>query len=173
VTSLLHWRGFEKAKDRDALRAFVCTDPEKKTWDGRRRHHPREWELDVQSSVREHSPNVNNGEVFILGFEDDSSVGAVSAWSRYAGEPGRVLLQLIAVSVQRRGCGRAWANEAMAKTLEQVTADAREADAERLLLEARIHRNNRASKRMCEAHGFIFDSMHTNNLELWAYYQPL
>jgi RimJ/RimL family protein N-acetyltransferase len=156
VTFLLQWRPFEKA-DRPALRRFVCTDPESKSWDGHTKSHPRPWEHSVQCSLREYKPNKNRGEVMIIGF-DDQGIGAVCAWARYD-DPGRVLLQLIAVAMRHRGRDRSCAKEALQTAMGMISEDARKGGATRLLLQGRIDHRNAASRRLCGEAGFVYEQL--------------
>jgi N-acetylglutamate synthase-like GNAT family acetyltransferase len=170
VTSLLRWRPFE-ADDRDALERFVCTDPDKKIWDGRTKSHPRPWELSVQSAVRTHKPSLERDESMILGL-DDVGVAAVCAWARYA-NPGQVLLQLVAVAMRHRDRGGLCAKEAVETVMTIISADARSAGAVTLLVEARIDRQNEPSKRLFSQAGFVYVDDCTENLERWAHYAEL
>jgi hypothetical protein len=103
---------------------------------------------------------------------DDQGPGAVAAW-RHQGDPGQVLLQLIAVAMRYRGCGGACSKEAIHATVAAILDQAREAGSTRLLLEALIDRRNEGSKRMCSQAGFTHESDHDDGLELWAYYTDL
>lgn len=71
----LRWANAEQ-RHAAQLQQFVCTDPPKRTWDRYRgSHHPRPWEMEVQSHLRGlHLPRPK-GEMLLLGF-DGSGIAA-------------------------------------------------------------------------------------------------
>lgn len=171
MTTPLQWRPYQKS-DRTELQRFICTDPPSKTWDGRKKVHPRPWELDVQSFVRIHKPRVESGDSMLLGL-DEHGIAAICAWSGYANRPGRVLLQAIAVAMRHRRCGGACAKEALATCMGMIDQGARVAGASDLAIEARIHRSNAPSKALFARAGFTCAEMATEELEAWRYFEIL
>ncbi|WP_432519774.1 hypothetical protein [Kineococcus sp. SYSU DK006] len=109
--------------------------------------------------------------------DEDEQIAAMSAYLLI--EPGRVLLQALAVSVRHRSRGApsagrgaspgsgAVARRMLQATLEQVVATAaRDADGD-LLLEGRVHIRNQPSKRLLTTFGFAFDAHLDDELESW------
>jgi hypothetical protein len=174
VTSLLDWRLYDKRADNLALRRFTCTDPPTRRSGSRGSFHPKPWEREVQSFVRQKRPNVPFGEVMILGHElADQRIGAVCRWAELR-NPGEVLLQCVAVSVyyRYRNSQREYAKEAIETAKSAIAARARVAGSEDVLIYARIHHRNSPSRRMCGASGFRYFKTE-DDLETWACNQML
>ena len=167
MTTLLNWRYATKS-DLRLRRAFVCTDPQKKSWNGYRLTHPAEWELDVQTWVR--SRAIGSGQFMLLGM-DNEGIGAVSAWVEID-SPADVLLQVVAVAMRYRRQGGACAKETLATALSHMEAQARSSGARDILIQARIDYRNTPSKRMSAAAGFEYDSRQ-EELEIWSYGREL
>lgn len=166
MSSLLDWRYITKL-DRAERQGFTCAEPPKYQFSGGRfRHHPRPWEMDVQSFLRRHAPG--KGEVMLAG-RDGSGLAALSAWDERT--PDAVLLQAIAVSSRLRHRGGAWAVELVTETLGRIEARARAVGVEAPLVIARIDRRNDPSEALCREVGMVrlgpvFDSTH---LDEWSY----
>ena len=87
---------------------------------------------------------------------DSQGIAAVFRWSPYA-NPGRVLIQLLAVDVRFRGQGGQCAQEALEVGITAMPEQARDAGAASLLMEAKIAVANVPSKRAFDAAGFVCD----------------
>ncbi len=166
MTRLLTWRSAVRS-DRKALGNCICTEPAKARWNGYNRVHPKPWELEVQSGIRDLRPPAGPDTVLLLG-EDEQGLAAVVLFSDVEGMPSDVVLRAIAVATRLRGGDGAHAAEALAVALETMIIRARAAEAHGLFVVGRIHRHNGPSKRLCSGAGFDYVRMQDDNLELWA-----
>lgn len=77
----LTW-SFGKYEHTGALNRFVCADPSSHGYEPRRgRHHPKQWELDVQSGIRGLRLPSPNSESLLLAFDSEAKIAAVSRMS--------------------------------------------------------------------------------------------
>ncbi|WP_442856817.1 GNAT family N-acetyltransferase [Cellulomonas sp. Leaf395] len=152
-SSTLTWRDARR-DDRGALKAFVCTSPDRATWIPirRRRYHPRQWELDAQATVRSMKPPAQNGERIRLAFDGDGLAAVVHVTSASHGDFGLTIP--IAALAQRLRHGKSrYGDELMDEAL-RVAAEMRSRLNESVGVFARVHPKNLASKRMLERAGF-------------------
>lgn len=155
-TSRLNWRDANRG-DRGKLKQFVCTTPEKASWVPLRKgkFHPRQWELDVQSTVRNLKPPTPPGERIRLGF-DDVGLAAVVNIARAKGGDHGVVLQVIAVAQRLRRAEPRFGPEALDEAV-RVAAEFRDGlGGEAVGLFTRTVPKNAASKRMLTDYGFIY-----------------
>lgn len=150
MSSLLDWRYISK-QDRAERQRFTCAEPPKYRYGGGRlRHHPRPWEMDVQSFLRSHVPGPS--QVMLAG-RDGYGLAALSAWDE--SPAGAVLLQAVAVTSRLRHQGGAWAVEMMEETLGRIEARALARGGESPLVIARIDRRNTPSAALCSEMGWV------------------
>ena len=168
MSPLPHWRIATRADVR-ARQDFTCALPAKPVWDGARRTHPAEYKIEVQSWLRDHA--VARDETLLLGI-DDHGIAAMAAWTS-VDDPSDVFLQALAVATRHRHRGGAHAREAISTALDRIAADAAHTQVSTVLVEGRIHQDNRPSKALCAAHGSIHDGNVTPKLERWVLYRPL
>ena len=168
MSALLHWRTATRADVR-ARQNFTCAMPAKPMWDGVRRTHPAEYELEVQSWLRDHA--VARDETLLLGIDEDG-IAAMAAWTS-VDDPSDVLLQAVAVATRHRHRDGSHAREAITTALDHIAADAARAHVSAVLVEGRIHQENHPSKALCAAHGFLHDGEVSPELERWVLYRPL
>lgn len=117
--------------------------------------HPKPWELDVQTGIRELRPPLPPGTVAMLGF-DAAGLAAVTMWSSID-DPGEYLFQMAAIATRVRGQqgGSPHAHEAIDVALSIMIAEAVQSSARELGVVGRVHHQNRASQRLLSAHGFV------------------
>lgn len=139
-------------------------------WDGRRtRTHPAPWELDVQSWIR--STTLSSDEAMLVG-SDSHGLAAVVAWAEIDG-PSSILLQALAVAVRHRGAGGEVAREAVSVAFGEIRERAERFGSSSIVVETRIDRRNRSSRRLAGAVGFIRDVEIGPDLERWLYVEDL
>lgn len=168
MSTLLQWRTSTLA-DVWQRQRFTCAVPPETIWDGRRKTHPAQHEIQVQSWLRSH--RVRHDETLLLGIDGDG-IAAMTAWTQVAG-PSRVLLQAVAVASRHRHHGGEHAREAITTALDRITADAARTQASTIGVEARIHPDNHSSKVLCAAHGFRYVEDLDHHLKRWALSRPL
>jgi hypothetical protein len=172
VADLLEWRRAVK-HDRTLRQSFTCAEPAKRSYVGGRLQHPRVWELDVQSWIRQHS--LDRDEVMMLGIErsEARSIGAVAAWVELDG-PGLVLLQALAVAVTHRHRGGEHAREALGIAVSEIEAQALAAELTRFDIVARVHHQNLPSQKLIAGAGFQkFTAAGDDELDEWVLTRPI
>jgi hypothetical protein len=151
----LAWREVER-QDRLLLQGFTCTvaaayDPSRG-----QKVHPRPWELEVQSYIRNYRPPAGPGETFLLGL-DNEGIGAVSCAAIFDKQPEVIKLLAVAVSTRYRGQGGAVADEALLEGLNAAADLGVASGLSVVSVFGLIHSRNLASQGMCQRHGFTYE----------------
>lgn len=147
------------------MRSFVCTDPAGRIYDpGRGKYHPRPWELQTQSHIRELQPPASekSGNTIVVATEGDGSLSGVCKFGPSLEEGVHVVMLLgVAVGAQRCGVGRA---------LLLGAVEAMRASDEGCVIVARIHPQNEASRALFASVGFKVETPCgvSEPLDLWA-----
>lgn len=165
MTHPLHWRAAQPT-DRPALTAFVCTDPPARRFVDGRRQHPRPWELDVQSAVRDTRLPLPADTHALVGLDTDG----IATVCRYEIDTttATAFIQLLAVAsrAQHRGHGTATLGHVLGLIAAHLP-DTQDTGA--TLVAAKIHHPNTRSKRMCADCGFHHvDDVDGGKLEYWT-----
>jgi GNAT superfamily N-acetyltransferase len=171
---LLHWR-YAGKEDEPLREQFICASPPRWIYSRPRgRHHPRPWEIEVQSWIHPPRP-IYDDELLLLGL-DDQGIGALAWWSEDAG-PSDVMLKAAAVDVRYRGQGRGncgpVASELMQETLKRLKQRAMDVRAETITIQANIDQRNVPSTRLFGTAGFEFHTMLDERYEIWSYDEDL
>jgi hypothetical protein len=164
------WRDAVQS-DRAALERFTCTVAAEKAPRGRPLPHPRPWELEAQTGIRQHRPPGATDDLYRLGVGADGSIVAVSITGLLEDpefEPTFKLL-VLAVATSVRGQGGQVADACMRDALTQMEARARATDAAQFLVLGMVDPRNAASQRMCRRHDFICTGAEAG-YELWLRY---
>lgn len=146
------------------LQQFVCTNPPKRAYDKYRGlHHPKPWELEVQSHLRERRPPLPTGEALLLGFQDGHLIGASHYGFDTSGEHFIIFALARAEGLQGSGIG----DELLGQTLTYLRQTR---DSEGLTCDVftRIHDQNTASQGLFARAGFEFIRRLPGDLELWG-----
>ena len=117
----------------------------------RGKFHPREWEMEVQSSLRTLHPPLPGSEALLLGLDDVGNLAAITRVS-FDSEGEQLLVLAVAVHVDRRG--RGIGREALDVGLE-VLRSTKAANKMDCGIWARIHPENERSKQLFARSGFI------------------
>ncbi|GAA2531645.1 hypothetical protein GCM10010409_01460 [Mycolicibacterium diernhoferi] len=150
------------------LQAFTCTSDFPKTPDGRKLPHPKQWEREAQSHLRECSKRLKNGDLLLVGRTDDQTIVAAAHLIFDTAPPlMEVHIGCLAVSVSVRGQGGSVANEALAVATELALEQASSSGLDAVLT-ATIHTKNRPSELLAARAGFEPLSVPTNDYQSWA-----
>lgn len=137
----LRWCEAEKAHE-PALKAFICTDPPKREWDRwRGKHHPREWELEIQAYIHKLRPPFQLPYRVLLGFDDSEKLLAVIMYD-LLNDCNQVFVRGVACAHEARG--NAYAGDAYEAMFEDIRGLGWTHDFE---VEGNVHVSNTASKR--------------------------
>ncbi|MEU8227451.1 GNAT family N-acetyltransferase [Kribbella sp. NPDC048915] len=167
MPGLLRWRDGQRG-DKQALCGFTCTEDYVKSFlTGWQRVHPKPWEYEVQSLIRDLKPPYSWPKCLLLGFDDDG-LAAVAHYREVDG-PAQILLEALAVARRLRGVGGGYADDMADELLSTVTDRALEKGVSEVLVEARVFHTNLASQDFCRRFGM----RHTGNLrpevQVWSY----
>lgn len=154
--------------DRETLKHFTCADPPQATWDKYRhqKHHPRQWELDVQSYFRQVKVPVRRPDgleyMYLLKNRDEV---LSAAHFGYDTAEEQFIIYAIARSTSLAGSGMGAVTLGMTLAFLRAVKGHGEFDC---AVFARIHPKNEPSKKMFGNAGFepvgIFEE-----LEMWVH----
>ena len=152
---------------------WICTTPQRAVYDvlTRKRAHPREWELKVQSEIRSLRPPLGGSRHLLLG-EDAEGIAAVGLYDVVDAARGDYYVCAVAVAARRRSRregGSRLGSETLELILDTITEDARSRGVIDVVVSARIDPRNRASKRLCSAAGFQCLDTGPWGFERWAF----
>lgn len=159
MTSPLTWRHAgagdlaQLKLERRQLTDFICTDPPKRIFKDGSKSHPREWELDAQSGIRDLRIPARPSKPVLLGIDSDG-LAAVCQYEYAHDESGTdAFINVIGVAFRARGTG--YGGQALDHVLQEIRAKATLDQAAECLVAARVHTLNEPSKKMCESRKFV------------------
>lgn len=171
MTPPLSWRE-ATSDDRFQLQQFICTDPPKRKFTHGRSQHPREWELEAQSGVRDMRFPLPSNSTLIVGC-DDLGIAVVCLYE-YDDSDGfpDVFINVLAVAfrAQQQGYGSA----TLGHVLGLIKARAAATGASECFVASRIHHKNLGSQKASAKHGFEMTTpADEDGLEYWTLIVPL
>lgn len=135
---------------RQLLQSFTCTVPKEWRLRSRRRekYHPRPWEYEVQSYVRDLRPPLphNRRALISLAGGEMAAVTVVRIV-----EPWFYYIEVVAVSLAFQGSGLG--GQALRAAIEEAALWGAEHSQPEITVEGFVHRDNRGSLRMCGSLG--------------------
>ncbi|UFS59417.1 GNAT family N-acetyltransferase [Subtercola endophyticus] len=149
-----------------ALQHFICADPPKAAYGGsREKYHPRPWELEVQSGLRDLRLPLPDSERLVIALDSAHEVaGAVRLSFDVTGEQMMILAIATRHDLQRQGIATR-ALEIAVDIIER-TRVAYELNCD---IWAKIHRENLRSQKVFAAAGFEWiESVDESGLDYWA-----
>lgn len=163
---------WERILDRAAareLQAFTCTSDFPKTPEGRKLPHPKRWEREAQSLIRQCSKRLKDGDILLVG---RSAAHAVVAAAHLVFDRAPSLLDAhiacLGVDVSARGQGGAIANETLAAIIEVAIESAQGLGID-VAITADIHTSNRPSESLAERAGFEPQSVPLSEYQSWIF----
>jgi RimJ/RimL family protein N-acetyltransferase len=154
-------------KHRSALGRFVCADPPRSSWDKHRgKFHPKPWELELQSGLRNLRPPFPGGDLLLLGLDEHGEIIAIVriGWDI---DVSHLLVLAVAVHAdhQRNGHGRSALELALA-----VLTGTNEAYEGQCGFFAHIHQGNAPSQKLFASLGFEnLGVMDSGSHETWVF----
>lgn len=148
----------------DTLKHWVCTSPEKRPFDKaqRRKVHPKEWELEVQSHIRRLRPLRLVNEEVALGMVG-ATVVSVAHFGRMSEGSSMIFAIACAQAFKGQGIGR----QALGFALSVMRHPSRVGRLGGPPVLVRIDPRNDASRAFFKASGFEFAAM-DGYYELWS-----
>ncbi|WP_081994499.1 GNAT family N-acetyltransferase [Kocuria sp. ZOR0020] len=177
---VLNWRE-ARADDRESLKDFICTDPPKVEYNYRlrRKFHPRQYELDVQSLFRNvRIPLTEENALLLLGFAatNDPHQETLRAAVYYAygevslGDERLPAYEIRAIAVGQEHQGKGLGREALVCALEsaQATTQLNGLNDDEIVVMAQIHIDNEPSQHLFQSFGFSKVDLMSECVSLWS-----
>lgn len=162
------WSQIVNSRDLRCLQRFRCTADRPRSSSGRLLVHPRPWEWDVQSYLR-NSPKLKAGHLVLLGRcgEDVVAVARLEVTARE--NDCHVFIASAAIDLDHRGKGGRMADALMLQIRETAVEMCRESGKSEILLEGKIHPGNLPSQAMVTRAGFEpLEAPGLNSYEMWG-----
>jgi len=152
--------------DRNTLKdEFLCTDPPRKIYRQGRKQHPREWELDAQSIVKDIRFPLPENNTVLLGSDDEG----LAVVCQYKYDPATADSFIGVIAVAWRAQARRYGAAALEYVKSLIHARAIADGHDGYLITARVHEQNKRSQRMCEKHDLVrVKPADKHRLETWA-----
>lgn len=165
MSRLLAWRE-ARHEDRATLQGFTCTIPAQLVFGQKRKYHPKPWEQEVQSGIRDLRPPVGQDQSLLVG-EDAEGIAAVCLLADQ-GEASVFKIQAIAVATRYRGQGGAHADEALDVTFETAAQRGQDSGRSEIIMISWVDPKNEPSKSLHQRAGFALRQITQTGLEEWA-----
>jgi len=167
------WRHVTTRREARVLQRFTCTTDFPRSPGGRRLPHPRPWEKEAQTLVREAAKTLRPGEIVLMATVGEEPVAAAHLQFRTDGEllEAHHVAAAVAQSARRQGghLADALLVRAQAICLEQ----AMERGSAQLVLTGLIHVSNRASQHLVARAGWQPRGVPTNGYQSWFLVVPV
>lgn len=165
----LSWeRILDRASARE-LQAFTCTSDFPRTPEGRKLLHPKKWEREAQSLIRQCSRRLKDGDILLVGRSANQEVVA-AAHLVFDRAPSLLEAHIacLGVDVSVRGRGGAIATEMLAVVTEVAIEKAQDLGLD-VAITADIHTNNRPSELLAERAGFEPQALPLSEYQSWLF----
>jgi hypothetical protein len=170
---LLRWERITDRRSATSLQEFTCTTERPRSPAGRKLPHPKPWELEVQSHLRQSSVQLRNGELLLVGRSEDTAIAAAAHLAFTPLSTGtETFIKAVAVTTNLRGRGGAIANEALAVICEVAGERAASDGSEFVLVTSKIHKHNQPSEALVIRSGFEPYSVPQGDYQLWTRQLP-
>jgi hypothetical protein len=171
---LLQWEQISDRRNAKHMQGFTCTTDCPRSPAGRKLAHPRPWELEVQSHLRQSSVRLKDGQLLLVGYSDEAAIAAAAHLIFEPLSAGmRTHIASVAVSTNARGKGGSIADEALALISEVACERANAVGGEFALVTGQIHRENRPSEALFIRSGFEPYSVPSGDYQQWVIRLPL
>lgn len=158
----LRWYSAE-AEHRQPLDQFICTDPPKRLYEKHRGpHHPRVWELEVQSHLRGLRVPVAAGDLLGLGFDDAGLAAAIHCGFDDTGSQIMIWAVACALRCRRNGYGV----QAVRLAISTAAATKRALGGDFGMI-THIDPRNDASRGLFRSQGFVYLNLN-EGYEVWV-----
>lgn len=166
----LSWSVLTNKRSAAALQNFTCTQLRERTQRGRYLTHPRPWEREAQSLLRQAKPNPEAGELAVVGraLTDDASIIAAALLAIDSGEVPAAFIQSCGVTREHRGHGGSTADllieQIIATSLNFVQSSA----SGQLVVHGNVHVHNQPCETLLMRHAFEPVGIPHNDYQQWA-----
>lgn len=162
------WSQIVNSRDLRCLQRFRCTADRPRSSSGRLLVHPRPWEWDVQSYLR-NSPKLKAGHLVLVGRcgEDVVAVARLEVTARE--NDCDVFIASAAIGLDHRGKGGPMADALMLQIRETAVERCRGLGKQEVLLWGKIHSKNLPSQAMVKrAESEPLEAPSLKGLEIWG-----
>jgi hypothetical protein len=171
---LLRWERITDRQSATPLQGFTCTTDRPRSLAGKKLPHPKPWEWEVQSHLRQSSVRLKNGELLLVGRSADTAIAAAAHLIFTPLSTGtETFIAAVAVSTNFRGQGGAIADEALVVICEVACERAASDGGELALVTGKIHNQNQPSEALCVRSGFEPYLVPQGDYQPWVLRLPL
>ncbi|WP_229051461.1 hypothetical protein [Aeromicrobium sp. Leaf350] len=164
----LSWQRVTKRSDLRELQSLTCTTADPTTEGGRKLPHPRPWEKEAQTLLRQLSLTLRPGDLVLLGKLGDRTIAALHLQFLAGGDFLEVYHAVAGITQDMRRDGGTVADallaEAQAICLERLA----EGGHQDVVISGRIHVRNAASQHMVARAGWEPQDAPVNDYQTWA-----
>lgn len=162
------WSLVVDRRDLRCLQSFCCTTGYPHAPSGRRLRHPRPWEIEVQSYLR-NSPKLLEGQMVLLGCRGEEVVAVARLDVSDGDDACEVFIACAAIALGYRRKDGGLADALMCQIRETAVEMCRESGKSEILLEGKIHPGNLPSQAMVTRAGFEpLEAPGLNSYEMWG-----
>lgn len=157
-----------------ALQGFTCTQDPPRSPGGRKLPHPRHWEWETQSHLRQLPRRLPAGDVVLVGYQAENRlVAAAHLHCDADGSELGVFIAALAVSCPVRGQGGHVADATVMEIRDCGLERARRLGYTRVAITGKIHTANDPSRRMVERAGFEPVGVPAGDYQMWHLVVPV
>lgn len=166
----LTWSLLTDKRSATALQDFTCTQPRERTPRGRRLPHPRPWEREAQSLLRQAKPNPGAGELVVVGraLTDDASIIAAALLAIDSGEVPTAFIQSCGVTREHRGRGGSTADLLIEQIIATSLYYVQPSYSGQLVVHGNVHVHNQPCETLLMRHAFEPVGIPHNDYQQWA-----
>ncbi|MEU1952323.1 hypothetical protein [Nocardia rhamnosiphila] len=157
MSPVILWEQIEDRRAAKPLQNFSCTTELPRTEGGRKLLHPKPWEREVQSHLRQTSVGLKAGQLLLAGRDSISDRIVAAAHlipDRSSSTTLVVRIAAIGVCTTVRGQGGKVADRTLDEVRRVIFADAQKLGVGVAVATANIHTHNRPSQLLFERAGF-------------------
>lgn len=166
---LLRWERITSRPSAVPLQGFTCTTDCPRSLRGRKLPHPKPWELEVQSYLRQSSRQLKSGALLLIGRSADDAIAAAAhlMFQQYS-TVTETFIAAVGVTTSLRGQGGAIADEALAIIFEVARERAASDGSESALVAGNIHVQNQPCEALVIRSGFEPYSVPHGDYQRWT-----
>jgi hypothetical protein len=166
----LTWSLLTDKRSATALQDFTCTQPRERSSQGRRLPHPRPWEREAQSLLRQAKSNPEAGELVLVGrpLADEASIAAAAFLALDSAEVPSTFIRSCGVVREHRGHDGSTADLLIEQIIAISLSQLQPSDSGQLVIYGNVHVHNRPCEALLERHAFEPVGIPHNNYSQWA-----
>ena len=169
----LYWQRLATRPDTRILQSFTCTSEDPRSEGRRRLPHPRPWEKEAQTLLRQLSHNLKPGDVALTGSIEDEILACAHLQFTVDDDIFEAYHAAAAVALAVRNQGGQVADALLTEAQAVCSERALKLGCTNMVLSGRIHVSNMASQRMVARSGWEPRDLPTTTYQTWFRIVPL